>query len=588
MTETLRAPANRGSILVVDDEEAICAFLTQALRRVGFSVHSAGSGLEATEYLLKNRFDTAILDIRMPDIDGIQLLRTIKNTHPEVSVIMSTGYASVDTASEAVRLGAEDYLLKPVRLRKLEEVVAKAVSNTRSRIRAKGEKLRLEQAEKQLAREKAELEACVEETKARISSLGFQLEHHSEQIASLCEIGTLITSIQDLEQIFVVLMELGLSFVEGEVGSIMLEEGGSLKTRIAWGLDEETVQSFKLKNGTPIVEHVLQTADQLLIPDMSTDARISPEPVNATAQSLLSVPLMSRKEPVGVMSVVNKADGGYFNETDLAMLAAAANFAGIAYENAKLHAESLEKQRFEQELKVARRIQMNLLPLAPPKIESTILAGRCVPAREVGGDLYDFIELADERYGIVLGDVSGKGTPAALIMATARTIVRCEARWHTEPAGALIQANDLLCDHTDPEHGMFVTLVYVIYDAPNKIATLGNAGHCPPLLWRNEDHALERLMPTGPLMGFQKDLPYEQQTLHLSKGDMLVLYTDGFTEAMNPQDEMFGEGRLGDFIIEHHSLPVEEFLDKLYEGISLYTEAAPQGDDMTTVVLKIE
>jgi serine phosphatase RsbU (regulator of sigma subunit) len=240
-----------------------------------------------------------------------------------------------------------------------------------------------------------------------------------------------------------------------------------------------------------------------------------------------------------------------------------------------------ERERIEQELRVARQIQRSLLPEATPDLYGWQLAAYYKPAREVGGDFYDFLELEDGRLGLVVGDATGKGMPAALVVATTRGMLRAVAQSLDSPGQALARVNDALCPDIPSE--MFVTCFYAILDPKNGTLSYANAGHDLPYLWHGGD--VEELRARGMPLGLMPEMSYEEKEAVLREGDRVLFYSDGLVEAHDPNYEMFGFPRLRVLISEHkkqRSL-VDSLLDKLYSFVG---ERWEQEDDITLLTLE--
>jgi sigma-B regulation protein RsbU (phosphoserine phosphatase) len=206
------------------------------------------------------------------------------------------------------------------------------------------------------------------------------------------------------------------------------------------------------------------------------------------------------------------------------------------------------------------------------------------PAREVGGDFYDAIRLQDGKTGLVIADVSGKSVPAALYMALSRTIIRAMAGWHPRVSRTLADTNAMILSQSDS--GMFVTLFYGVLDEEKHALTYANAGHNPPLLLRAGSDEFIRLMPTGIALGAVDDMEYGEETVVIGPGDLLVLYTDGVTEAINTETEEFGEARLKETILGLRDRPADEIIRGVRDAVHDFAGKEPQFDDITLMVLR--
>jgi steroid delta-isomerase-like uncharacterized protein len=243
--------------------------------------------------------------------------------------------------------------------------------------------------------------------------------------------------------------------------------------------------------------------------------------------------------------------------------------------------QAQERERIEQELRVARQIQRSLLPEATPELYGWQLAAYYKPAREVGGDFYDFLELEDERLGLVVGDATGKGMPAALVMATTRGMLRAVAQSLDSPGEVLARVNDALCPDIPSE--MFVTCFYAILDPKSATLSYANAGHDLPYLWHEGD--AKELRARGMPLGLMPEMSYDEREAVLREGDCVLFYSDGLVEAHDPHYEMFGFPRLGALIAEHgnqRSL-VDSLLKELYYFVG---ERWEQEDDITLLTLE--
>ncbi len=250
----------------------------------------------------------------------------------------------------------------------------------------------------------------------------------------------------------------------------------------------------------------------------------------------------------------------------------------------------IEQERLQQEMQVAQEIQQMLLPRQVPELEGFELGSLYRAAKEVGGDYYDFLPVDDRTVGVVVADVSGKGVPGSLVMTMIRTALRMEARGNRSASDVMSKMNAFVTE--DMKKGMFVTMFYVVLDSVNRVVSYASAGHNPMILYRGESDETYFLKPKGIPVGinvpdeelFRKTISVEKLTLR--RDDMLVIYTDGITEAMNPDRDQFGEGRLLAAIRRYGHMTAQEFADALNGEIQEFTGGAPQNDDITLVAIK--
>jgi len=256
--------------------------------------------------------------------------------------------------------------------------------------------------------------------------------------------------------------------------------------------------------------------------------------------------------------------------------------------------EAAEKKRLEEELRIARQIQMSLLPQGPLEIPGLSVTALCVPAREVGGDYYDVLMLGDRRVGVLVADVSGKGTSAAFYMAELKGLVLSLSQIHESPRALLIAANRIIANNLDARS--FITMTYAVVDLDKRTLTFARAGHTP-LIHVAPDQArpcAEILAPDGLVLGLKIDngemfeRMLVEETLPLRGGELFVLFTDGITEAMNAADECYSDERLARLIEQHVAMPSAELRERVLRDVEAFAGDAPQHDDMTMILLRVE
>src|SRR4030042_1210744 len=243
-----------------------------------------------------------------------------------------------------------------------------------------------------------------------------------------------------------------------------------------------------------------------------------------------------------------------------------------------------ELERTEYEMETARGIQQSFLPESPPIIEGFELAALNLPARQVGGDFYDFIPVSEGKWGIIIADVSGKGVPAALFMALSRTLVRANVADTPTASQAMQKANRLISQ--EAKMGMFVTLFYAVLDPKKRRLQYVNAGHNPPFVVKKSSGDVILLRASGIAMGVIDDVSLEEKEIELDSNDIVVFYTDGITEAINSAGEQFGEKRLIETINRNADLPVKDLVGRVKDEVFTFAQDQPQFDDFTLVILK--
>lgn len=371
-------------------------------------------------------------------------------------------------------------------------------------------------------------------------------------------------------------------------GIILLvdEKDGGLEPVVVRTRDGHT-QEINISRG--IVERSMREQVAILVSDAPSDLRFSSnESVVASGiRSAICSPLVHKGEVLGVLYLDSQEAGTvYYTNDELELITGIANQAAMAITNARLHRQSIERQKLEKELEIAREIQTNLLPREYPRVEGVTFAAMSQPARQVGGDYYDFVPLGDGRTALVVADVSGKGVPAAILTATIRASIRLEAAHMGcgKPVADIVSAiNQWTC--RDATNNMFVTMVFVVYDPATREITYTNAGHCFPLLFK-PDGEFRMLDTGGCFLGIMDVMEYESASFVVEEGDTLVLYTDGVTDAHNSDCQIFGNERLVEVIRANLDLSAEELRDELYEATLVFRGAQDQFDDLTILVAK--
>jgi len=313
----------------------------------------------------------------------------------------------------------------------------------------------------------------------------------------------------------------------------------------------------------------------------------------AALRAELLLPLSVKDKLLGFISLSQKRSEEPYSGTDLRLLKSVAAQAGLALENARLTSaiaeEVAHRERLNREVEIAREVQERLFPQKLPPVAGLDYCGKCRPALGVGGDYYDFLALPGGRLGIALGDVSGKGIAAALMMASLEASLRAEAMRGTDDLAAVVQnVNRLVYDAT--AENRYATFFYAQYDPSTRRLSYVNAGHNPPMLFRKREREwrIERLEAGGTVIGLLPQFPYRQAGIALEAGDLLVIYTDGVSEAMNPGNEEWGEERMMEAVKLCDALGAAETIDKLIRAADDFASGAQQHDDMTLVVLRVQ
>ncbi|MBL8062998.1 MAG: GAF domain-containing protein [Anaerolineales bacterium] len=299
---------------------------------------------------------------------------------------------------------------------------------------------------------------------------------------------------------------------------------------------------------------------------------------------LIAVPLAIKSDVFGVVLIEEDDNARRFRGRRIEIIHGIAQQAALAIQNDLLQQEMVLRERLETEVQLARQIQQTFIPSILPTHPDWQIAARWRTARQVGGDFYDVIELAENKLGIFIADVADKGMPAALFMALTRTLVHAAVLETKSPAEALRRVNDLLLP--DTQQGMFVTAVYGELDLARGTFTYVNAGHNPPF-WVKVGGELEKLSRTGVALGAMDEPNISERTIFLKQGDTLLLYTDGLTEAFSPEGELFGEVRLLDVMASLTAKTADDLILTIEECLNEFIDPLPLGDDLTMLAIRM-
>jgi phosphoserine phosphatase RsbU/P len=304
--------------------------------------------------------------------------------------------------------------------------------------------------------------------------------------------------------------------------------------------------------------------------------------------AMLAAPLVYSRENLGVIVLANGAGGAPFSASDFAIFKAIAEQAAFALYNAIIYSEASEKRRMEMDLQTAQEVQAILLPEKAPDMAGYEISGRNLPAREVSGDYFDFIRIDEHRVGAVIADVSGKGVPAALLMAICRGVLRIVAEGKGSAADVMRSINRRL--YPDIREDMFISMAYLILDDRTGTVTLCRAGHDAPLLYEASEKQVRKLTPPGMALGIDSGVAFDRVTadfsVTLEKGDCLILYTDGVTEALDHEGREFGLANLTQSIQMSASRGTPEVIERVIEDVQDFIGSEPRHDDITLIAIR--
>ncbi|HQR37910.1 MAG TPA: SpoIIE family protein phosphatase [Blastocatellia bacterium] len=401
----------------------------------------------------------------------------------------------------------------------------------------------------------------------------------------LLEISEKISTTLDLDMLLVHLIDTVKSIVDYDAAGIyVIKRQGEL--RLIEGMvtrgyeDEESKRDLLLKLGEGVVGSVIERGSGVIIPDVIVEPRYVM--ARKETRSELAVPITLNERVIGAFNLESDTPNK-FTEADAEVLHFFANAAAIAIEKAVLHEELVEKKRIESQLEVARQVQASLLPDRPPEAPGFDVAAENLPTYEVGGDYYDFIVLPDGQIGVAIADVSGKGVPAALIMATFRAALRTQVRNDFAIGQIIRKVNYLLWEST--ADSQFVTAVYGVLDTTSGRFTYTNAGHNPPLLV-GIDGSITELNRGGPALGVFDKADYEEAVVDIEVGDVLVLYTDGVIEAADSTGREFGVRRLQQTVTVAKEMSAFKVTRAIMDATRAFSGTEAFTDDFTLAVIK--
>lgn len=414
-------------------------------------------------------------------------------------------------------------------------------------------------------------------------------------VAALLEGLRALGSGRVLDDVLALVLDSALEVSGAERGFIMLAgPANELEFKLARARGHLTLPGRGFHISRKVPDEVFATGEARLLRDLLDDdlAANHPGTVALGIRNVLCVPLRlvryldqadaaHEEERIGVLYLDSREKGALLSGSTRTALETLATEAAVAIENARLYRETVEKAKLEQEMRIAAEIQRALLPKAILLGARFGAAAMTIPCRSIGGDFYDYVELPDSHYGFALGDVAGKGPPAALLSALVQGIFVAQATSSGGPAATISRVNDALIRRAIDNR--FVTVVYGQVDAAGRL-TYCNAGHNPPLIVGRG--GVRKLECGGPILGLFPDMPFEEEVIALESGDWVIVYSDGVSEALSAEGEEFGEARLADVVRAHHEHEPRAMLEAILGRVREFTAGAPQSDDVTALVVK--
>ncbi|UCH65260.1 MAG: SpoIIE family protein phosphatase [Ignavibacterium sp.] len=406
------------------------------------------------------------------------------------------------------------------------------------------------------------------------------------ELSILNDVATTITSTHSIEHIVDLIVRKCVKHLKVEQGAVMLldekNQSNPLKTMIR---QQDTLYDMlPYRLDAQLTGWMLKHKTPLLVKDLKNDDRFkSFIDEDSPIKSLLGVPLVLKGKMTGVLTVFNKHTSEGFTDGDQRLLSIIAAQSAQIIENARLYLEEQNLMLMQEEMRLAAETQINLLPKSIPQIGDYQVAGKSIPAKDVGGDYYDFMQIDENNFAFCLGDVSGKGMSAAMLMSNLQATLRAQILSGVNSTETITRANTLLYQNTDSTK--FVTLFLGIVNIKSNEIKYCNAGHNNPYHF-DESNQLKELDAGGLILGFQPDSSYEEGKIPFQQDDLLVLFSDGITEAMNDKNEEFGEERLTELITKYKSDDAYKMIDRIIDEVNLFTEGVAQSDDITLMIIK--
>ena len=419
----------------------------------------------------------------------------------------------------------------------------------------------------------------------RLSKENLRLKSAVEELSILNDIATAIASTQSLDQITNLIVKKCVKYLKAEQGSIQLVDEKDFISpfhtmiRVRDNMDDKDSLRFDKQ----ISDWIMENKKPLLINEFKREEKIElQEDSFLKIRSLLSVPMIIKGKMIGILSLFNKLAVSGFNENDQRLLSIIAGQSANVIENSRLFEEEKKFLQIQQELQVAKEIQKNLLPQEIPSIKGYNTYAINIPAQEVGGDYYDFIKISDFKTAVALGDVSGKGLSAAMLMANLQATLRGQLLFCDCSKDCIKRANNLLFKSTDTSK--FVTLFFGILDTEKHTLTYCNAGHNEPLLIKNGK--ITKLDKGGLLLSCFEYSDYDEEEIIFEKGSTLVIFSDGITEAMNEAEEEYGDERLEKILLDNIKESSQEIIKNIITDVKLHVGDNAQSDDITIMIIK--
>lgn len=429
-----------------------------------------------------------------------------------------------------------------------------------------------------------------------LNNMSAEIVDKYEELNFLYDLSQSLGTLLKPEKIFNIILEKIELSLNAERSSIMLfdEKSQTLDIAAALGFDIKKIENPRVSIEKSISGYVLQNGEALMVerlqdipPEIEFKKRDDYESQSFISVPMIVSPMKIDNNKIGVINVTEKRNRDSFSSGDLKLLNSIASMAAIAIYNNQLLKKVLESERLKRELEIAEQIQSGMLPTHFPDFPELEIFGRCSPAKNVGGDYFDFFLSGNGSLEMVMADVSGHNIGAALMMANTRSVLKSLIHASSSVDEILHRANKLLYDDMS-RSGLFISVFLLRYDRQRRRLSYTNGGHHPVIWYQAKSNRFVKLDANGLLLGVLPEVDFGEKTVVLQPGDLLIMYTDGVIEASDANGNLFGYNRIEKLIAANSALPVRELVDKIFREVQLFSNSSDQADDITLQIMKVK
>ena len=413
-----------------------------------------------------------------------------------------------------------------------------------------------------------------------------RLHKSVQELSILNDISVAVSSVRNFEEIEHLIVRKCIKYLNVEEGVIMLleEADDSKKFTTMLRTKNSVIESLPYKLDDQLMGWMLKNKTALVINNFAEDNRfnIGKNP-DSQIKSLLCVSMLIKSRMIGVITLFNKINAP-FSEDDKRLMSICAAQSAQVIENARLYEQESVLEKLQDEMNLAAQIQSNLLPRSPIKINGALITGKTLPAKIVGGDFYDIVALSDGEAAFWIGDISGKGMPAALLMANIQGVLRSRTIMDKNIVDCMSNVNVSMCENSEDDK--YATIFYARLNMTATLLSFISAGHNNPILLR-KDGDIEIFKTEDIPIGIYPDYHFNEKIVEISSGDTLIVYSDGIIEAINNDEEQFGEQRLLEIIETNRQSEPAQIIEKIFNGVNNFSQNVQQSDDQTLLIIKL-